>query len=175
MTEEKVVAIKTMNSSGLTTMNTYNYMATEARGEQNVGYSVVDHLNFCLRLRMEQIEARDSQTLVNILNQEQSEDSNFCFRVKFDNEGRISNIFWRDSMMLEDCRIYGDVLVFDTTYRTNQYNLICAPFVGINNHWHNCMFACAFIGDEKTKSFVWLLETFKKVMEDKTPTSIFTD
>ncbi|XP_021724249.1 protein FAR1-RELATED SEQUENCE 5-like [Chenopodium quinoa] len=175
MTEEKVVTIKTMKSSGLTTMDTYNYMATEAGGEQNIGHSVVDHLNFCSRLRMEQIEAGDAQTLVNILSQEQSEDPNFFFRVKFDKEGRICNIFWRDSMMLEDYRIYGDVLVFDTTYRTNRYNLICAPFVGINNHWHNCMFACAFIGDETTNSFVWLLQTFFKAMEDRKPTSIFTD
>uniref|UniRef100_A0A803MJN5 SWIM-type domain-containing protein n=1 Tax=Chenopodium quinoa TaxID=63459 RepID=A0A803MJN5_CHEQI len=175
MTEEKVVTIKTMKSSGLTTMDTYNYMATEAGGEQNIGHSVVDHLNFCSRLRMEQIEAGDAQTLVNILSQEQSEDPNFFFRVKFDKEGRICNIFWRDSMMLEDYRIYGDVLVFDTTYRTNIYNLICAPFVGINNHWHNCMFACAFIGDETTDSFVWLLQTFFKAMEDRKPTSIFTD
>uniref|UniRef100_A0A803N8K7 Protein FAR1-RELATED SEQUENCE n=2 Tax=Chenopodium quinoa TaxID=63459 RepID=A0A803N8K7_CHEQI len=175
MTEEKAEAIKTMKSSGLTTMDTYNYMATEAGGEHNIGYSIVDHLNFCSRLRMEQIEARDAQTLVNILNQEQSKDPNFFFRVKFDKEGRISNIFWRDSMMLEDYRIYGDVLVFDTTYRTNRYNLICAPFVGINNHWHNCMFACAFIGKEKTDSFVWLLETFLKAMENRLPTSIFTD
>ncbi|XP_021747430.1 protein FAR1-RELATED SEQUENCE 5-like [Chenopodium quinoa] len=175
MTEEKAEAIKTIKSSGLTTMDTYNYMATEAGGEHNVGHSVVDHLNFCLRLRMEQIEAGDAQTLVNILNQEQSEDPNFFFRVKFDNEGRISNIFWRDSMMLEDYKIYGYVLVFDTTYKTNRYNIICAPFVGINNHWHNCMFACAFIGDEKTDLFVWLLETFLKAMENRRPTSIFSD
>ena len=77
--------------------------------------------------------------------------------------------------MLEDYKIYGDVVVFDTTYRTNRYNLICAPFVGINNHWMNTMFACAFIGDEKTNSFIWLLETFKKSMENKCSTSIFTD
>ncbi|XP_021770620.1 protein FAR1-RELATED SEQUENCE 5-like [Chenopodium quinoa] len=124
---------------------------------------------------MEQIEARDAQTLVNILTQEQSKDPNFFFRVKFDNEGRIYNIFWRDSMMLEYYRIYGDVLVFDTTYRANRYNLICSPFVGINNHWKNCMFACAFIRDEKTESFVWLLEILLKAMEDKTPTTIFSD
>ncbi|XP_021747548.1 protein FAR1-RELATED SEQUENCE 5-like [Chenopodium quinoa] len=175
MTEEKAEAIKTMKSSGLTTMDTYNNMATEAGGEQNIGHSVVDHLNFCSRLRMEQIEAGEAQTLVNILNQEQSKDPNFFFRVKFGKDGRISNIFWRVSMMLEDYRIYGDMLVFDTTYGTNRYNLICAPFVGINNPWHNCMFACSFIGDEKTDSFVWLLETFLKAMENKKPTSIFTD
>ncbi|XP_021734973.1 protein FAR-RED IMPAIRED RESPONSE 1-like [Chenopodium quinoa] len=78
-------------------------------------------------------------------------------------------------MILEDYRIYGDVLVFDTTYRTNRYNIICAPFVGINNHWHNFMFACAFIGDEKTDSCMWLLETFLKAMENRTPTSMFTN
>ncbi|XP_021765844.1 protein FAR-RED IMPAIRED RESPONSE 1-like [Chenopodium quinoa] len=68
MTKEKAKAIKTMKSSDLTTMETYNYMSTKAGGEQNVGHSVVDHLNFYSRLRMEQIEAGDAQTLVNILN-----------------------------------------------------------------------------------------------------------
>uniref|UniRef100_A0A803LV24 Protein FAR1-RELATED SEQUENCE n=1 Tax=Chenopodium quinoa TaxID=63459 RepID=A0A803LV24_CHEQI len=114
-----------------------SFVGVKLGGEQNVGHNVVGHLNFCSRLRMEQIEAGDAQTLVNILTKEQSKDPNFFFRVKFDNEGRISNIFWRDSMMLEDHRIYGDVLVFDTTYRTNRHNLICARFVCINNHWKN--------------------------------------
>uniref|UniRef100_A0A803KXH2 SWIM-type domain-containing protein n=2 Tax=Chenopodium quinoa TaxID=63459 RepID=A0A803KXH2_CHEQI len=113
---EKAVAIKTMKSAGLSTMDTYNYMCTEANGDENLGHSVVDHLNFCSRLRMEQIEAGDAQTLVNILIEEQKEDPNFYFRVKFDKEG-----------------------------------------------------------NEKTDSFVWLLETFKKSMENRIPTSIFTD
>ncbi|XP_021774234.1 protein FAR1-RELATED SEQUENCE 5-like [Chenopodium quinoa] len=172
VTIEKAEAIKTMKSAGLSTMDTYNYMCTEANGEENLGHSVVDHLNFYSRLRMEQIEAGDAQTLVNILIEEQKEDPNFYFRVKFDKEGRISNIFWRYAMMLEDYKIYGDVLVFDTTYRTNRYNLICAPFVGIDNHWKNCMFACAFVGNEKTESFVWFLETFKKSMEFQPPYSL---
>ncbi|XP_021755927.1 protein FAR-RED ELONGATED HYPOCOTYL 3-like [Chenopodium quinoa] len=96
-------------------------------------------------------------------------------RVRLDADGRVCNLFWRDSMMLEDYKIYGDVTVFDTAYRTNCYNLICAPFVGINNHWKNTMFACSFIGDETIESFVWLFETFKKVMGGKSPVSLFTD
>ncbi|XP_021857698.2 protein FAR1-RELATED SEQUENCE 5-like [Spinacia oleracea] len=77
--------------------------------------------------------------------------------------------------MLEDYKIYGDVTVFETTYKTNRYNLICAPFVGINNHWKNIMFACVFLGDEKTESFVWLFETFKKAMADKSLITLITD
>jgi hypothetical protein len=92
-----------------------------------------------------------------------------------DEKGKLRSLFWRDSMMMEDYGIFGDIVVFDTTYRTNRYNLICAPIVGINNHWNNCMFGCAFIGDEKIESFVWLLQTFKKSMGGKSPISIFTD
>lgn len=47
--------------------------------------------------------------------------------------------------------------------------------MGVNNHGKNVMFACAFISDEKTETFEWLLNTFRKSMEDKAPETIFTD
>ena len=77
--------------------------------------------------------------------------------------------------MKDDYKLYGDVLIFDTTYRTNKYGLICAPFVGVNNHWNNVMFACAFISNESTETFVWLFEEFMKSMDGKKPITIFTD
>ena len=77
--------------------------------------------------------------------------------------------------MKEDYKIYGDVVIFDTMYRTNRYNLICGPIAGINNHWNTIMSGCAFIADEKVVSFEWVLSNFKKVMNDKSPASIFTD
>ncbi|XP_073292393.1 protein FAR1-RELATED SEQUENCE 5-like isoform X5 [Primulina huaijiensis] len=77
--------------------------------------------------------------------------------------------------MKEDYRIYGDVMVFDMTYRTNKYNLVCAPFIGINNHWNNVMFGCAFLANEKVESFQWLFEVFKKSMRGKCPITLFTD
>ncbi|XP_021743995.1 protein FAR1-RELATED SEQUENCE 5-like [Chenopodium quinoa] len=132
-------------------------------------------MNYCYKLKIEAIEGGDSQVVCDKLQEAYSEDPNFFFRVRLDSDGRVCNLFWRDSMMLEDYKIYGDVTVFDTTYRTNRYNLICAPFVGINNHWKNTMFACSFIGDETTDSFVWLFETFKKAMGGKCPVSLFTD
>ncbi|KAL8456582.1 hypothetical protein ACS0TY_033879 [Phlomoides rotata] len=51
--------------------------------------------------------------------------------------------------MKEDFELYGDVLIFDTTYRTNKYNLICAPFIRLNNHSKCVLFGFAFISDEK--------------------------
>ncbi|XP_021774061.1 protein FAR1-RELATED SEQUENCE 5-like [Chenopodium quinoa] len=124
MTEEKRQVIENLQKSGLSAMDSYRAMCNEAKGEENLGHTKKDHLNYLTRFRLNK-------------------------------EGKLRALFWRDSMMREDYSIYGDVVVFDTTYRTNRYNLICAPTVGINNHWKNCMFGCAFIGDEKIESFVF--------------------
>ncbi|XP_056688482.1 protein FAR1-RELATED SEQUENCE 5-like [Spinacia oleracea] len=175
ITEEKREAIETMQKSGLSSMASFNYMAIEAGGEENLGHSKKDHLNYCTRLKMKQIEGGDAQAVTDIMCLELEGDPNFFFRFRLDEKGKLRSLFWRDSMMMEDYGIFGDIVVFDTTYRTNRYNLICAPIVGINNHWNNCMFGCAFIGDEKIESFVWLLQTFKKSMGGKSPISIFTD
>ncbi|XP_074265988.1 protein FAR1-RELATED SEQUENCE 5-like [Silene latifolia] len=56
------------------------------------------------------------------------------------------------------------------------YNLICGAFVGINNHWSNVMFGCAFLSNENQESFEWLFKVFNESMGDEIrPVSIFTD
>ncbi|XP_021719176.1 protein FAR1-RELATED SEQUENCE 5-like [Chenopodium quinoa] len=174
MTGIKGQVIEAMQESGLRPMESFNYMSNEARVEDAIGHTVKDHMNYCYKLKLKAIEGGDSQVVCDKLQETYFEDPNFFFRVRLDSYGRVCNLFWRDSMMLEDYKIYGDVTVFDTTYRTNRYNLICAPFVG-NNHWKNTMFACSFIGDETTNSFVGLFETFKKAMGGKCHVSLFID
>ncbi|XP_056695193.1 protein FAR1-RELATED SEQUENCE 5-like [Spinacia oleracea] len=119
-----------MSECGLRPMESYRYMSTETGGDDCVGHTMIDHLNYCYKLKMKQIDGKDSQTLVNKLYDIQSIDPEFFFRVRLNAEEKVECLFWRDSMMREDYKIYGDVLVFDTIFRTNKYNLICAPFVG---------------------------------------------
>ena len=69
-------------------------------------------------------------------------------------------------MMREDYTIYENLVIFDTIYRTNCYNLICGPIVGINNHWSTVMFRYALIADDKVESFEWVFGKFKKVMNN---------
>ncbi|XP_073130235.1 protein FAR1-RELATED SEQUENCE 5-like [Henckelia pumila] len=168
-------AIEDMLSSGMRATDSYRYMVHEVGGEENVGHTLTDHLNFVNRWKMNAIEGGDAQKVIEMLQQEDAEQKDFFFRVKLDDDGRLCNLFWRDSMMKEDYDIFGDIMVFDTTYRTNKYNLICAPFVGVNHHWKNVMFGCAFLADEKVESFQWLFEVFKKSMAGKCPVSLFTD
>jgi zinc finger SWIM domain-containing protein 3 len=37
-----------------------------------------------------------------------------------DVEDQVTNIFWADAKMILDYGIFGDVVFFDTTYRTNK-------------------------------------------------------
>lgn len=67
------------------------------------------------------------------------------------------------------------MVVFDTTYRKNRYNLICGLIVGINNHWCTIIFGCTFIADEKLESVECILEQFRKVMNNKSLVSIVTN
>lgn len=87
---------------------------------------------------------------------------------------QATNFFWRDGRSKLDYDCFGDVVSFDTTFRLNKYNLICAPFVGVNHHWKNMLFGCAFLLDESTHSYVWLFESFLESMGNTQPKTIFT-
>nr|XP_048323545.1 protein FAR1-RELATED SEQUENCE 5-like [Ziziphus jujuba var. spinosa] len=88
---------------------------------------------------------------------------------------KLKRYFWADSASRRAYGCYGDVIVFDTTYNTNQYGMIFAPLVGVNNHGQTILFACAFLSDERTESFIWLFELLKKTMPTNSPKMVITD
>lgn len=58
----------------------------------------------------------------------------------------------------------GDLVVFDTTYRTYRYDMICPPFVGRNHHQKNVMFGVSFLLHETTNAFIRLFTSVLKNM-----------
>ncbi|XP_056695553.1 protein FAR1-RELATED SEQUENCE 5 [Spinacia oleracea] len=72
--------------------------------------------------------------------QRQASESDFYYDFELDEHGSLISFFWRDGGMKRDYEYFGDLLVFDTTYRTNRYDIICAPFVGMNHHSNNVVF-----------------------------------
>ncbi|KAJ6749836.1 hypothetical protein OIU85_000466 [Salix viminalis] len=115
------------------------------------------------------------QNLLNYLRHLQVEDLSFFYAVQLDSNNRLKNLFWRDGRSMVDYDYFGDVLILDTTLRMDKYDMICAPFWGLNHHLQYVMFGCAFLLDESKESFVWLLETFMEAMGGKQPKTIVTD
>ncbi|KAK9726864.1 hypothetical protein RND81_05G242200 [Saponaria officinalis] len=153
ISQEEGALIEVITDARVPAAVQYRFLSTSCGGDENVGHTQKDHFNFVNRLKMKAIEGGDAQTVIEMLQKRQADDPCFFFRFKLDDNCR------------EDYLLYHDVIIFDTTYRTNKYNLICGAFVGINNHWSN-----------KTESFEWLFETFSESMGGNVfPISIFTD
>ncbi|CAG8777763.1 16523_t:CDS:1, partial [Dentiscutata heterogama] len=64
---------------------------------------------------------------------------------------------------------YHDILFFDTTARTNKYNMMACFFVIIDNCNRTRLVATALLENETESSFVWALQMIKKCMENLMP------
>ncbi|XP_028091191.1 protein FAR1-RELATED SEQUENCE 5-like [Camellia sinensis] len=80
-----------------------------------------------------------------------------------------------DSKSRADYAKFGDVLIFDSTYRTNAYK---KPFVMLadeTSHFRTTIFACVVLANETIDTYTWVLETFMEAMGNKAPVSVLTD
>ncbi|XP_057802906.1 protein FAR1-RELATED SEQUENCE 5-like [Salvia miltiorrhiza] len=168
--------LEAMQSAGIAVSIACKFMENESGGVGNVGFTRKDAYHHMERLkRATKVANGDSIELQKYFTTKSNEEPYFYWKYELDDDGRLMNFFFRDSRSLVDYEAFGDVLSVDTTYRTNRYNLVCTPFVGINHHRRNVLFGMAFMSDETTSSFQWLFETFLESMNGKEPTVIFTD
>ncbi|XP_020151313.1 protein FAR1-RELATED SEQUENCE 5-like [Aegilops tauschii subsp. strangulata] len=131
--------------------------------------------NMCYREKMKLLAQGDADTSIGIMLTRKDRDPDFFFEHTVDAEGRLQNLFWCDSQSRRDYLDYGDVVVFDNTYKMNRYGMPFIPFVGLNNHRCTTVFACAIVSDETEATYVWLLNTFLKANCQKRPKSVITD
>lgn len=101
-------------------------------------------------------------------------DSSFYFAMDLAKYGTLGSVFWADGISKTAYSQFGDVLIFDVTYRTNKFKLPFARFVGVNHHCQSILFGAALLEDETEQTFVWLFKQFLKCMFDRPPNTIIT-
>ena len=52
-------------------------------------------------------------------------------KTETDEDGRLQCLFWSDSTLCLDYAYFGDVVTFNSTYKTNKYNLPFVLLVGV--------------------------------------------
>ncbi|KAF1877862.1 hypothetical protein Lal_00038171 [Lupinus albus] len=87
-------------------------------------------------------------------------------RHKLPSQRRISTVQAAEVELASrsDYTYFGDVVCFDTTYRTNKDLRPFAPFIGFNHHRESLLFSAALLYDETFESFEWLFKIFLKAM-----------
>ncbi|KAK8952478.1 Protein FAR1-RELATED SEQUENCE 5 [Platanthera zijinensis] len=109
------------------------------------------------------------------LKKQQELDPNFYFDIELDSNLVLRSFFWADSRSRNDFLTFGDVVVFDVTYKTNKFMMPFAPFTGVNHHRQSILFGCALLADETEETFHWLFHQWLKCMFDTAPKVIITD
>ncbi|KAJ4782570.1 Protein FAR1-RELATED SEQUENCE 5 [Rhynchospora pubera] len=142
---------------------------------EGVNFNERDCYNHMRDKRRKDLVVGDAQAVVEYCRRKQIENPNFFYAIDCDMEDRMINFFWVEARGRLYYEKFGDVVVFDTTYRTNKYEMPLANFVGVNHHLQSTLFGCALLQDEQEESFVWLFKTWLEAMHGKAPVSILTD
>ncbi|KAI5391231.1 hypothetical protein KIW84_076177 [Lathyrus oleraceus] len=120
-------------------------------------------------------EDGDVASSLNYLNVKSSIDPMLYAEYAVDNDGRMKSVFWTDGSSRSDYFCFGDMVVFNTTYRKNKYNYPLVIFSGCNHHSQTIIFDAALVLDEMTETYKWLLRCFLECMEGKYPKAVVTD
>ena len=161
--------------SGISVKATMELMSREVGGRENLGFMDVDYRNYIHRKRTMKMKKGDAGAICQCLQKRKEDNSSFFYSFQLDEDDMITNIFWADEQSISDYALFGDVLCFDTTYKTNEYGRPFAPFVGVNHHKETVIFVAALIYDETIESFKWLFETFLEAMKADPLKTILTD
>jgi len=153
---------------------TYHLMKEQVGGYENVGCTQRDLQNYSRDLKTMNKES-NAHVFIDNFRRKQEFDPSFYYAYEVDDEGHLKHVFWADGICRKNYSLFGDVVSFDTTYRTNKYSMIFAPFTGVNHHRQCITFGVGFLANEKVDSFMWLFEKFLEAMGGNKPTLIITD
>jgi hypothetical protein len=101
-------------------------------------------------------------------------DPEFVDSVRVDGDSRVKALMWIDGRSKMQYKHFGDVITFDTTYRTNLYDMPFGLFVGVNNHFQSIVLGGVLLRDETIESFKWVFSEFVSLMGGKPPMTILT-
>ena len=120
--------------SGVSIKQTIDLLSMQVGGYENLGFLNVDYKNHVNSKRREALKRGDGRAVMDHFRKMQLEDPSYFYSIQLDDDNQILNIFWADSRSIVDYGHFGDVICFDTTYRTNSYGRPFAPFIGVNHH-----------------------------------------
>ena len=82
---------------------------------------------------------------------------------EIEDDQSLCKLFFSTKRMKENLRIFGDVILVDTTYNINYYSTPLVVISGVDHQYHNVLFGLAFINNEQTSTYAWILSQLKEI------------
>ncbi|KAM6541813.1 hypothetical protein CsatB_006260 [Cannabis sativa] len=167
--------VMSMRRSGIRTCHILNHLAQERGGQDYVPFQSRDLYNWIGDKAKSTETETDSEGALGYLECLARKDDQFYGIYSIDDQTRLANLFWCDGISRRDYQTFGDVLAFDTTYKTNAYKKPLLILVGVNHHFRTTVFGLALLCDESASTFIWVLQCFLDAMYNKPPSVVITD
>ena len=117
--------------------------------------------------------AQNAHKLMEILEKDKQKRSIF-FEKCLSRENKLENFCFMSKRMITLANKFSDVLIVDTTFKTNRFGMPLLDIICINNLGKSCTIFVALLSNSKYESFKWAFEEFKKNLQ-VIPGVIFSD
>lgn len=175
VTEPDLVAASSLQQVGVKPYQIHEFMVHRSGGYDKVGYNRRDMQNRLYSKRRQELKESDAVTCLSYLDGKKSSDPSFFYNFTVTSSNRLGDLFWCDGGSCADYALFGDVIAFDATYKTNAYQKPFVVILGINHHRRTIVFGFALLADEIEHTYTWLLESFILAMNNKQPKTVITD
>lgn len=100
-----------------------------------------------------------------------------CWSRKIEGSDVVSDIMWAHPTSIKLFRLFPKVLILDSTYKTNKYNLPLLEIIGVTSTELSFSVAFAYIGHELGINFTWVLHQLRElfVLHGVQPEVFLTD
>ncbi|KAG4947095.1 hypothetical protein JHK87_043102 [Glycine soja] len=173
MSATDIIQIENYRKVGIRPPHMYTTFANHCGGYEKVGFIRKDIYNQKVRMRKQ--HTSDASGALKYLHNLHKKDPVMYVSYTVDEGSRLQWLFWCDAESQLLYEVFGDVLIFDATYKKNKYLCPFVVFSGVNHHNQTIVFGTAIMTDETEETYVWFLEQFLEAMKGKTPCSIIID
>ncbi|KAM0863826.1 hypothetical protein ACQ4PT_044323 [Festuca glaucescens] len=166
--------IKNLRDNNVELGKVFSVMGTWFGSMQNVPFTKRSLRNLCAGISRDHSEDDVRKTFA-LFSELKRSDPNFVDSCLAEKCGNIRALMWTNGKSRMQYKHFGDAITFDTTYRTNLYEMPFGLFVGVNNHFQSIILGGVLLTNETTETFKWVFSEFVSLMGGKAPVTILTD
>ncbi|XP_041015778.1 protein FAR1-RELATED SEQUENCE 8-like isoform X1 [Juglans microcarpa x Juglans regia] len=157
------------------TIKLYRTPVVDAIGHGSSNSNEGEPNNHVDRSKCLKLKTGDAQVIYDYFCRVQLTDPNFFYVMDINDEGNLRNVFWINSRARAAYGYFGDVVAFDTTCLSNNYDIPLFTFVGVNHHGQSVLLGCGLLADETLETYIWFFRAWLTCMSGRPPQTILTN